>query len=129
VVWGDEEGDDGEDEADEDEDDDTEGDGDADLLGDGEGDGDADLLGEGEGDGDADLLGDGDADVDADAASDTGADELRGMGGGTDGVRNEDEDGPCSTDGVTRPECPEGTWPAGEEPERAAGDELTIIGA
>ena len=104
------------------------------MLGDGEGDGDADLLGDGEGDGDADLLGDGegDGDADADVDADVGADELRGTGGGIDGVRNEDEDGPCSTAGVTRPECPEGTWPAGEageEPERPAGDELTIIGA
>ncbi len=72
------------------------------------------------------------ADAEADADADAGGDELGGTDGSTDGLRNEDEDGPCSTNGVTRPECPEGRWPAGEageEPERPAGDELTIIGA
>ena len=103
--------------------DEVEGDGEADdneVEGDGEADDD-----EVDGEGDAD--GEDDAEDDADGDADAGADELGNTDGAAAGLRNEEENEPCSTDGVTWPEWLEGGWPAGEE--RTAGDELMLNGA
>ena len=121
--------DDGDTDDDEGEADDEEGDADDGEV-DGEGDADD---GEVDGDGDADddeVDGDGEGeadDADADGDADAGADELGSTDGTAAGLRNEEEDEPCSTNGVTWPECLEGRWPAGEE--RTAGDELMLNGA
>jgi len=113
---------DGEGDADDDE---VEGDGDAE---DDEVDGDGDEVdGDGDGDGDAEDEDDAEDDADADGDADAGADELGSTDGTAAGLRNEEEDEPCSTNGVTWPECLEGRWPAGEE--RTAGDELMLSGA
>ena len=112
--------DDGDTDDDEGEADDEEGDADDGEV-DGEGDADDDEV---DGDGDAD---DAEDDADADGDADAGADELGSTDGTAAGLRNEEEDEPCSTNGVTWPECLEGRWPAGEE--RTAGDELMLDGA
>jgi hypothetical protein len=145
AVWdGDEEDDAGDDDEDDDGDGDGDGEGEGEDDAEGDGEGEADLLGDG--DGDADLLGDGDDDVDllgdadgegeadllGDGADDVDTDVVGGPDDGADGVRNADEDAPCSTNGVTgsdralgdEPECP-----AGEKPEDTEGDETEAIGA